>query len=166
MALILETGAGLPNAESLITTTEARTYATSRGYTLPAADADLEEEIRKAHDYLLGREGELQGERLKYDQGLPYPREGVYLFGTLVASNVIPLQLKNAVCQMVCDGQSLELMPTSDGRIVTQEVVGPLSTTYSDQGASATPESPRVDALLAPFLKSGGGGMSLSSLRV
>src|SRR5687768_8355540 len=98
MALIVETGAGLSNAESVVSVVEIRAFATSRGKTLPAADGDVEVLARRAHDYLLSLEPKFQGYRRLEDQALPFPRQNLVLNGYLLADGSIPTILKNAMC--------------------------------------------------------------------
>lgn len=163
MALTVETGEGLANADSLVSLAEVRAFASARGKTLPEADAVLEQQIRAAHDYLVLVEDRLQGSRRKASQALPFPRSGICLYGESVEDDVIPVTLKNAVAQLVIESQTRDALPVNEGRVVTQESVGPLSTSYAITGSS-NPSFPRVDAYLLPLLKS--GSALLTSIRV
>lgn len=167
MALTVETGAGLANADSLVTLAEVRTFATSRGLAVSAVDADLEAQIRLAHDYLLANEFRLAGFRKTEGQALSYPRENYALFGYPVASGTIPQGIKNVIAQLVIESASIELLPSNDGKVVISETVGPISTDYAQSGVSGgVPNFPRVEALLAPFLNGGGSFGALFSVRV
>jgi hypothetical protein len=162
--LTVETGEGLANADSFVTLAEARAFASSRGATLSAVDATLEQQVRTAHDYLLRHESRFLGYRAKDGQALLYPRAGVTVFGRTVADNAIPKQLKDAVCQLLIEQLTRDLLPSSDGQKVSQETVGPISTTYVQTGAVAEqPSFPRVEAFLAPLLRNGG---QLQTVRV
>ena len=164
MALTLETGEGLPDADSLVTLEEVRAFATSRGETVSDDDDVLEAEIRKAHDYLATKEQQLKGYRRTEGQALPYPRNDVVIYGYLLDTGEIPIQAKNAIAQIVIEGETTELLATSDGKVVIEETVGPISTKYAASGASSTtPVLPRVDNFLQPLLRNTG---PLSSLRV
>lgn len=159
MALILETGEGLANAESIVTLAEVRAFASSRGKSVSADDAVLEAQVRNAHDFLASLEPRLLGIRRTEGQSLPYPRSGLVVYGYLVAEGMLPTDAKNAICQLVIEQLTTpDLMPsTVDGRVVQQEVVGPVSTTYKVDGVSTQPGFPRVMAYLQPLLKSGFG---------
>ena len=166
MALTVETGEGLANAESLVTLAEVRAFALSRGQTVSATDTTLEAQIRLAHDYLLANEFRLTGCRKTRDQTLSYPRENYTLYGHIVASGTIPQGIKNVISQLVIESANIDLLPSTDGKVVVSETVGPISTTYAAGGvAGGHPTLPRVEALLAPFL-SGGLSGALTSVRV
>ena len=163
MALIIEDGSGVANADSLTTLAEVRAFAANRGATVSATDATLEAQIRVAHDYLLAVEGRLAGSRAVGGQALPFPRKGVWLFGDALPDDSIPVQVKNAIAQLVIEGTTQDVMPSTDGRVVTQETVGPISTSYANTGAAGqTPTLPRVEAMLAPFYI---GGATLRTFR-
>lgn len=167
MALTVETGEGLANADSLVTLAEVRAFATSRGLTVSAVDATLEQQIRLAHDYLLANEFRLAGCRKVDGQALSYPRENYALYGFTVSSGTIPQGIKNVIAQLVIDSAAIDLLPTTDGKVVVSETVGPISTTYAQSGvAGGHPTLPRVEALLAPFLAGGGVSGALTSIRV
>ena len=167
MALIVETGEGLANADSLVTLAEARAFAESRGLSLASVDATLEAQIRLAHDYLLANEFRLAGCRRTEGQALSYPRYNYALYGYAVASGTIPQGIKNVITQLVIEGSEIELLPSTDGKVVVQETVGPISTTYAQSGVSGGhPTFPRVEALLAPFLSGGDTSGALTGVRV
>lgn len=165
MALILETGEGLPNADALISVAEVRAFAVSRGLSVPSSDGDVEVLIRKACDWLRSIEDRLQGWRRVYNQALPFPRVGVSLYGrgavlrwdvylNYLPEQVIPPDLKNGLCQMVFELQANDALPTVDGKVVTQETVGPISTTYAKSGVvTQNPIFPKVMAFIRPFFK-------------
>lgn len=169
MALILEVGVGLANADALISVTEARAYAASRGLTLPAADTDVEVLIRKCNDWLTSVESRFQGWRRNPDQALPFPRVGISLAGRsavfgysilsqFLSESIIPPTLKTGLCQLVFELQTADALPSvTDPRIVIQETVGPISTTYAGSGTnSANPVFPKVLAYIEPLFKQGG----------
>lgn len=162
MALILETGAGIANAESLVDLVFLKAFAGSRGKVISNDDTVLEQQLRLAHDYLLTLESSFKGYRTFAGQALPFPRQGVVIHGLLTASNIIPVLVKQAICQLVIDGAEIDLLPNvTDGRVVTQETVGPISTTYAITGSVIS--LPRVHAFLFSFLLSSTG---LRSIRV
>lgn len=162
MALTIEDGTGVPNADSFVTLAEVRAFAAARGKGVSENDEVLEGQIRSAHDYLVAREQRLQGQRTNEEQTLPFPRSGVTLYGRTVEDNVIPTTLKNAICMLVIENQTTEdLMPTGDGKVVVSEAVGPISTTYAVSGtASAQPVFPKVDAYLQPLYLNSFGGLA------
>lgn len=154
MALTVELGEGLTDADSFVSLVEVRAFATVRGVTLPTDDTELEVLVRKAHDYLLSTEHLLQGTRTVPEQSLPYPRTDVVLFGSELDANTIPETLKKAACQLVFEvNDGIDILPTSTGNAVVKEQVGPIKTEYAESSASNAPlaNMPRVDAFLTPL---------------
>lgn len=161
MAITLETGSGLPDADSLVTLGEVRSYASSRGLTVPGDDAALEILMRKASDYLGTLEARFAGQRSVAGQALPFPRKGLYLHNVLVAEDFIPLPLKRAVCQLVADLVENDPLAVGEGREVLTQTVGPISTTYAQTGKAAVlPVLTKVEAMLKPFFFTGSGRLT------
>ena len=159
MAIIVEDGTGLANANSFVTVAEARAYATDRGITLPAADVEVERALIKAGDYMFRYEKNLKGSRVTTTQRLPYPRYPVNVFGTVILKTDIPIQLKEAQIELGIESSAgVALRPNGSGREVLMEKVGPISTQYSETGSgSNTPTFYKALDLLAPLLKSASG---------
>ncbi len=158
MALIVEDGTIVNDANAYITVAEARTYADNRGFTLPAADADVEKLIVQATDYTLQFESQYQGSREEpATQELSFPRESVYVYGELI--NGIPKQLKQAVARLTVDAANgVELQPTTNGQVVTKEKVGELEVEYADTASITGSTELNVnlkaaEALLEPLFK-------------
>lgn len=166
MALIIEDGTNVENANSFVTVAECRTFATGRGITLPADNADVEVLIIKASDYLNSVEDHFQGYRYFYDNGqsLCFPREAVYIFDRYIGAE-IPKELKNAQCQLAIDAQENDLLAAGSGREVIEKKVGPLTTKYNPTGNSAPQYEPTAAlALLKPLFKPT-SGLNLISYR-
>ena len=155
MALTIETGTGVANANSFATVTECRDYATQRGLELPTNDSDVEALLIKAQDYLQSLEGNFQGSRTHTIQELAFPREGVVLFGVEQQKESIPKLLKTAQCRLAFDASQADLLTTGGGRIIKKEQVGPLVTEYDNDGV-ANPQVKLTQALahLDPLFKS------------
>lgn len=155
MALTVETGAIVPNADSYITLVDARTYAAARGITISATDGTAEIQLRKAFDYLESLRGSYKGVKVDTAQTAQWPRAYVTIDGIDLASNVIPTELKNAQVQLAAAVNSgIDIMPTSTGTaFIKREKVGPIDTEYSEVvSTSGVPIVRIVDALLAPLL--------------
>lgn len=155
MALTVETGEGLENADSLVSLADARAFATSYGLTLPAPNADCEVTLRKACIYLLSIEHLFKGQRVNPLQSLPFPRSGMTAFGGEIATDTVPICVKNAITQLAAESLLTELLPTTTGNAVVEEQIGPIKTKFSANAtASPVPTFPAVMALLAPVLQS------------
>ena len=166
MSLIIEDGTIVAGAESYVTVTEARDWASKRGVTLSATDSVVEQLLRKATDFLQSIEAQYKGARVDTEQVLAWPRQQVYLYGntTAIAVTYIPQQLKDAQCQLAIDASSRDLQPTGDGRQVIMKQVDVLVTQYSDtKSSSVTPVFHKAMGILTPLLRSVG---PLSTLRV
>ena len=160
MSLTIEDGSGVANANSFVTVAEATAYAAARGLSLPSTDAEKEQLLVKAADYLLSIEFQYQGVRVDADQSLPWPRADVYLYGSIepLPVNQIPKALKNAQCQLAVDLVNNDLQPTDQGKEVQTETVGPLSTTYFRSGTSVA-QPAKALALLEPLFCSSALGL-------
>jgi hypothetical protein len=160
MALIVETGVGLANAESYLSVEDANAYHAARGNAAWTAEGDNNPEaaLRRATAYLDGRyRNRWRGWRTHgRAQALEWPRQYVYAYGpndddiygyardfaygapysdTAIASNEIPRELKDAVAEAalreIIEPGILTPDITLTGR-VKSETVGPISTTYAD----------------------------------
>lgn len=149
MALVIEDGSIVANANSFVTVAEIRAYALARGITVSATDSEVEPHAIKAMDYIEVKEaeGRLAGSRVSAEQTLPYPRTGVYIYGVLVPDTVIPNAAKRAQLQLSLDSsQGVNLMPTITSAAVKREKVGPLETEYEVSATSGYNGQPDLQA--------------------
>lgn len=168
MALIVETGAGLPDAESWASVADADAYHLARGNAgWTGETATKEAALRRGTDYLEGLyRARWSGRPAAIGQALGWPRAYVCAStgNGYLPSDKIPVALVRACCE--CALRELEspgsLAPDFvPGEIVTSETVGPLSTDYATAPGSPVDPMPRlvaVDRLLAPLLRSGAAG--------
>lgn len=103
MALIVETGAIIAGANSYVSTSSARAYASSRGVTLPASNGELEPMIIKAMDFVESHSAQFVGERVQRDQPLSWPRTGAVVERWEWSSTEMPRQLINATLATVVE---------------------------------------------------------------
>ena len=94
MALTVETGAGLADADSYLSLADARTYAQNYGYSLSDDDTEAEVQLRKAAVYVDNHP--FKGERKTSTQALDWPRVNVYCNGNLVDSDSVPQAVQRA----------------------------------------------------------------------
>jgi hypothetical protein len=163
MALIVETGSVVANANTFVTRAELIAYAALRGVTVTDTEASDIPLVRAA-DYLLYRESEMKGARTSMLQTLPYPRTGVEIGVYVVGSNEIPDALKRAQLQIAMEVLSgVDVLPTKQAaQFVTMKKLGPIETQYSEAVAlqgQVLPLMPLVDAALAPLLAYGSGAL-------
>lgn len=136
MALIIEDGTQVVGANSYVTTTEIKAFATARGIVdFPTADADVEILSTLAMDYLEAKRSEYRGTKTSASQSLQYPREGSTVDGVLIANNIIPVELKNAQMQLTIEAHEFgDLAPSSDGYAVAVEKVDVIEVQYAAGG--------------------------------
>ena len=96
MALTVEDGTGVADADSFLTLADARTLADNYGLTLAVDDTEAEVQLRKGYRGLLTYEASLQGTRTYDIQTGIYPRVGVSSNCVNIDSDVIPVDTKLA----------------------------------------------------------------------
>jgi len=170
MALIVEDGTNVPNANSYADVTYIRAFAEARGVELPAADSAVEVMATNAMDYIEALRNKFQGSKTYSDpaQALQWPRSGVLIDCTSFPDDEIPVELKKAQAQLVVEQMEMpDLSPSTDGYAVAKEKVDVIEVEYASGRLSgsatavATPSYPKVDAYLDPLIYCCGGGMLL-----
>lgn len=154
MALIIEDGTIVANANSYVTLVEARAYALERGVVLSVTDSLVEVLAIKAKDYLEAQRSRYKGEKVSPStQSLCWPRADAYIDNELWPSDTIPKELRYAQCQLIMEiNAGVDTLPTSDEQFIVHEKVGAIETRYSDKVAtSKTPSMPAVDNWLEPL---------------
>lgn len=142
--MIPEDGTGLVGANAYVSIEFADEYFSARKNEawVGLDSAAKEAAIIKATDYLEAVYwGKWQGEKLKADQALAFPRKP---FG-------IPTKFKFAVCELAIKANSGELLSDIE-RLTTKEKVGSIEVEYSSS-ADPTTKYAYVCSLLKPFLK-------------
>ena len=168
MALIVEDGTGLATAESYISVADANAYFLARGNTTWGAlsDAQCEEALRKATDFMLQRYRSLwQGYRLGSTQALDWPRVDVEVDGFGVPSDEVHVLVERACAELAYRSTVADLLPdTSSGGQVTREKVDVIEVEYLP-GSNPAPTYPAIDQLLAPLLEYAPGSANRPVLR-
>ena len=139
MALIVEDGTGLPNAEAYISVADADSYFAKRGNSAwSALTVDAKEvALRLGADYMAAVYGPRWcGERLTDTQALDWPRD----------EQGVPEAVKRANAELAVRASAGVLL-ADQGAQVKQETVGPISVTYAD-GARQETRYAAVDASL------------------
>jgi hypothetical protein len=167
MALIVETGAGLPAADSYMSVQDALTYHTARGNVdwlhLTTVEAK-ERALRKATDYMTRVYRQAwKGQRVSSTQRLDWPRYDVCVDGYSLPSTTVPLEVAEACAELALRVLTGELNPDAGPQKVGVKV-GPIEIKYAE-GSRPGRRFPAVDSLLGPFLKAGGSGNSAMVVR-
>ncbi|WP_321991525.1 DnaT-like ssDNA-binding protein [Marispirochaeta aestuarii] len=159
MALIVEDGTGLPDAQSYISVTDADVYHAARGNSVWVdADQDSKEaSLILATEYLDGKYGKRWlGTRLTSSQALDWPRTNI--FDELNRSITgVPEKIANATAVAALKViQGEELNPDLErGGKVRSESVGPISTEY-EEGAPGMTYYSAVHRLISRYIRPAG----------
>lgn len=161
MALIVEDGTGLADAESYCSVTEANTYHAALGnqaWASLASDTLREQNLRKATNFMrqLYRMA-WQGKPTKSTQALDWPRYDVEVNDYWLASNIVPVDVKNACAELALKAISGPLVVDLTQGVKSKKV-GPIETVYDEKSSRHT-QYLAVDRLLAPYLNGGGASM-------
>jgi len=160
MPLIVEDGTGVAGAESYATEAQATAYFSNRGITAWTALVNKEAALRKATDYMLQNYRlAWKGYRVNPEQALDWPRYQCYIPGSqlgprsmdfLIASNIVPVEVRNACIELALKTATEDLNPDLTQQILSS-TVGPISVSYS----SASPQYKRfrtIDMMLRHLL--------------
>lgn len=162
MALIVESGEGLANAESYISVADADARHTAFGNSAwTGSDAVKEAALRRATAYMMqAYRGRWKGTRLMRAQALDWPRHGAVVDGFDWPSNAVPEEVANACADLAIKALAGDLNADQNGRAVIREKVGPLETEYAEYGSTAA-QYRAVDMALSALLTGGGANVRL-----
>lgn len=136
-----------PDFNSFVSIDELKEFASARGYAIPDDNALLAQLLIQAMDYLesLG----WKGRRTSPEQPLSWPRNGVYIEGSAVDKDTIPLRVRQAQCRLAVEAQETDLNPTKSGGSVTLErVEGAVTVQYDGASNDGTVTFPWLNGLL------------------
>ena len=152
MALIIENGNQIPNANSYVTDLEYTDYAASKGLTV-AATAELREiDLFAGMDYILSQESCLQGRRVSSTQEVSFPRVGVYVYDNLVQSHEIHVNVKKAQMEAAPYATAGTLLSNTESTNRSKEKVDVLEVEYFKGGKRSNVNLQRVNSYLDPLL--------------
>lgn len=152
MALVVESGVGLENADSYISIEYADNYFNKRN---SKAQWDLivekEKAIIDAMDYI-ETTFLYKGTKLNHNQSLEFPR---------VINNAVefPTRLKNAVCELALKASNNTLLADTE-RATKREKVGDIEIEYSEYSKDETSYN-FVYNLIIPWLLNSGSSASI-----
>lgn len=152
MALTVETGEGLPDADAYVSVADCEAYAVDHGLAFAGESADREARIRNATKYL-DNEYTYKGNEQTDTQALSWPRT--------VAPGTIPRNIIAACCELAC--KAGDLWQDVDASAITSETIGPMSTTYAHPVNGGQVRFASVDALLRRWVT--GGGVNIKVVR-
>lgn len=148
MALIVEDGTGLADADSYISLTDARTFAANYGIKLPDDDTEAEITLRQGTQYVDLQEDCFAGDRLTDTQALAYPRDD---------DSGMPKALGRATVYAAAEfALGTDVRATDDGKsIASEEVTGAVAVSYFNNGKTgATVTITKAIDALKPLMTS------------
>lgn len=158
MAFVVEDGTGKADATSYCTVVFADDYHTDRGNSdWSGSDAEKQEALIKATDFLEARFPWATGYKNTQDQALGWPRsyasdrEG-YSFN----SDEVPVVVQQATAELAVKALSAILLP-DETRSTKKEQVGPLSVEYFDRAMETRYKM--VEGMLRGLIASPGSGL-------
>jgi len=170
MAVIVETGAGVENANSYQARADYIAYALTLGITI-ADDETADNQLVKAAQYIDSKESTLKGYKVEREQAMGYPRFNLWIDGESWASDEVPLQAVRAQREYALDvnsGVDLFNRPQNPELITKSErVEGAVDVEYAvpDTVAQNTSRTSMGDAYLSALVENAGQG-SIPLVRV
>jgi len=167
MALVVENGTGVADADSYVSEADAITRATLLGLDFPVLDAEAEVPLRRAAIYLESYRNKYQGKKYIDGQALQWPRNPVYIDEVLNDPSVIPQELIDAQIVLASvEYANGNLFGTALGGVGSRSV-GDVSITSNNGGAANNSAfSGLANELIAPLLKSAAlGGLEFNVSR-
>lgn len=161
MAIIVEDGTLVTDANSFVSRAEYIAYALDRGVVI-ADDTAADVQLIKATEFIASHEANLKGTLVDRTQTTPYPRYNLQLEGFELASTEIPRQV--ILCQLavaldINDNIDPYNTPANPNLIAkSKRVEGAVTVSYAvnDGNGQKLSRSSRYEALLASLLNRSG----------
>jgi len=156
MALTVEDGTGLPDADSYVSVAEADAYNEDFAITAWAGRslASKEAALRRATRYIDASRFPYRGSRASATQARQWPRQGASeRNGPKIGNTTVPRAIKEAVLAISNHAAENDLEGVLErGGMVKSESVGSISVTYAD-GAPAGSTFESVENLIGHLLR-------------
>lgn len=155
MSLTIETGAGLPDAESYASVAFADAYFAARmTANWDSSDSHKEMLLRLATDHIDAVYGQrFKGTKGTLAQALQWPRVGVYVDGYELPIDAVPIEIQRACCEFAHAANTQTLLPDlTQG--VKREKIDVIEIEY-DEFSSRLPKFTKASSLLAKYLTGG-----------
>jgi hypothetical protein len=150
MALIVEDGTGLDNAESYVSVVDCGTYCTAHALSAwTGTDAAKESALRNATQYI-DTNYSFKYEKTYVEQALEFPR---YYWDW---DDALMNRLRSACCELAVKALSGSLFVDADPSVTIKVKVGPIEKTTRPSEQSGQVRYKQVDALLKQLITGGG----------
>lgn len=139
MALTVEDGTGLANADSFASLEAFNAYLADFGYTTDATDAAKEVALRKASQFI-DTGWIFYGQKLRLAQALAWPRWGAEdRDGYDILSDVVPSAVVEATCELAFHALTSSFDRDANAANVKREKIGEIETEYSGSAGTVRP---------------------------
>lgn len=145
MALIIEDGSIVANANSYVTAQEFEDWMDARAYQCEGSQSKKEQHILKAMDYIESLN--FMGIKYTKDQPLQFPRDRLFIDGYSVEANEIPKELKEAVYNAAKADHDGDLGIHPVERQTVKEKIGDIEVEYKSN-SSMTRQTPGLSNAL------------------
>ena len=146
MALIVEDGTGMADAEAYVSVADATTYCTHHGLTAwTGADAVKEVALRNATQYL-DTQYIYKSEKVLSSQALEFPRA----YWDWTDPEIV--RLKAACCELAVKALSGALYSEVSAQETIKVKVGPIEKTTRPSSSDGQKKYPNVEALIRPLV--------------
>jgi len=167
MAIVVEDGTGVANAETYISVADFKAYCTAQGLDYSAYDDDtlIEQALRRATQFLVDNyRFRWKGWRVSSSQALDWPRYEVWIEDTasFLDNDIVPADVVKATAEC-CFRELSARLSADEERLEKRVKVGPLEIEYAD-GSTTQGAFPAALRRLAPFCI-GGAGMTATLRR-
>ncbi len=176
VAIVVEDGTGLPNANSYQSVAEVTAFALDWGITLPVDPDVVGSYLIQAAFWIQAKESEFVGTRAHEGQSLAFPRATNPCDFTQLDPDVVPaavIQVQAFLVIMLTQGKAIDpaftLFPVVTGSdLVIEEQVDKIRVKYAEAASAILLEGPYsglVSGLLKPLTLEYGGAQCLSVVR-
>lgn len=161
MTLIIETGQGLPNAESYASAEDLVMYAVKFGTVIPAGVPEQEALLRRA---ALAMDGMTwKGRKTSSEQGLSWPRREVLLDQEIKPNNYLPARIQYGQMALAAEIHQDDIDPVDKrkGAVTLERVEGAVTREYakisttSNRLLPAAPDRPSATQFADYLLRRG-----------
>lgn len=138
MTLLVEDGTNVAGAESYASVAQADTRLAALGFTTwaPLLEVEKEAALRRATNYMTQEfRSRWKGTRANEDQALDWPRTDVEVEDVAVASNIVPLEVRNTNIDLAIKAAAGDLNPDTTPRVI-RERIGPLEQEFASSGTT------------------------------
>lgn len=157
MAVTVENGSVVADADSYVSRADYIAYAAARGVTV-TDDATADADLVKAAQFIDSHESRMKGDRVSRDQFMAFPRSGVVIDGWTWAATEIPRQVVLAQLAVALDIHAGvdPYNPDQAAPVIKERVEGAVEVAYASPTSFKLSKTSSSEALINALLVSAG----------